>query len=48
MRYQGVSFKPKPGSAIIYNNNWHEDNIHGVEPVISGKRLSITTWMAKL
>jgi hypothetical protein len=48
MRYQGVSFKPKPGSAIIYNNNWHEDNIHGVEPVTSGKRLSITTWMAKL
>lgn len=48
MRYQGVSFKPKPGSAIIYNNNWHEDNIHGVEPVISGKRLSITTWMAKV
>lgn len=47
MRYQGVSFKPKPGSAIIYNNNWHEDNIHGVEQVVSGKRLSITTWMAK-
>ena len=48
MGYQGISFKPKPGSAIMYNNNWHEDNIHGVKPVISGKRLSITTWMAKL
>lgn len=45
----GVKFKPKTGTAIIWNNLYEDgtpnpDTIHHAHPIISGEKVIITKW----